>query len=81
MVIQRPTRPSKTNTKTDILFIIGDWNAKLGSQEIPGVTGKLGLEVQKEAVQRLTILIREPTGHSKHLLPTIQETTLLNEHH
>ena len=30
--------------KTDVLFIIGDWNAKVGSQEIPGVTGKFGLE-------------------------------------
>ena len=37
--------------KKDVLFIIGDWNAKVGSQEIPGVTGKFGLEVQK---QRLT---------------------------
>ena len=32
--------------KTDVLFIIGDWNAKVGSQEIPGVTGKFGLGVQ-----------------------------------
>ena len=38
----------------DVLFIIGDWNAKVGSQEIPGVTGKLGLGVQNEAGQRLT---------------------------
>ena len=37
----------------DVLFIIGDWNAKVGSQEIPGVTGKFGLEVQNEAGQRL----------------------------
>ena len=35
--------------KKDILFIIGDWNAKVGSQEIPGVTGKFGLEIQNEA--------------------------------
>ena len=42
--------------KTDVLFIIGDWNAKVGSQEIPGVTGKFGLGVQNEAGQRLTIL-------------------------
>ena len=40
--------------KKDVLFIIGDWNAKVGSQEIPGVTGKFGLEVQNEAGQRLT---------------------------
>ena len=39
--------------KKDIVFIIGDWNAKVGSQ-IPGVTGKFGLEVQNEAGQRLT---------------------------
>ena len=38
--------------KEDILFIIGDWNAKVGSQEIPGVTGKFGLGVQNEAGQR-----------------------------
>ena len=39
--------------KEDVLFIIRDWNAKLGSQEIPGVTGKFGLGVQNEAGQRL----------------------------
>ena len=39
--------------KKDILFVIGDWNAKVGSQEIPGVTGKFDLEVQNEARQRL----------------------------
>ena len=37
----------------DVLFILGDWNAKVGTQEIPGVTGKFGLEVQHEAGQRL----------------------------
>ena len=40
--------------KKDVLFTIGDWNAKVGSQEIPGVTGKFGLGVQNEAGQRLT---------------------------
>ena len=40
----------------DVLFIIGDWNAKLGSQELPGVTGKFGLGVQNKAGQRLTVL-------------------------
>ena len=39
--------------KKDILFIIGDWNAKVGSQETPGVTGKFGLGIQNEAGQRL----------------------------
>ena len=51
MVLRRPTRPSRT--KKDVLFIIGDWNAKVGSQEIPGVTGKFGLRVQNEVGQRL----------------------------
>ena len=36
-------------TSKDVLFIIGDWNAKVGSQEIAGVTGKFGLGVQNEA--------------------------------
>ena len=39
--------------KKDVLFIIGNWNAKIGSHEIPGVTGKFGLGVQNEAGQRL----------------------------
>ena len=39
--------------KTDTIFILGDWNAKVGSQEIPGVTGKFGLGVQKAAGQKL----------------------------
>ena len=47
--------------KKDVLFIIGDWNAKVGSQEIPGVTGKFGLGVQNEAEQRLTELCQENT--------------------
>ena len=42
--------------KNDVPFIIGDWNKKEGSQEIPGVTGKLGLGVQNEVGQRLTEL-------------------------
>ena len=62
--------------KKDILSIIGDWNAKVGSQEIPGITGKFGLGLQNEASQRLTVLPREPTGHSKHPLPKTQEKTL-----
>ena len=40
--------------KRDVLFITGDWNAKVGSQEIPKVTGKFGLGVQNEVGQRLT---------------------------
>ena len=45
--------------KKDVLFIIGDWNAKVGSQETPGVTGKFGLGVQKEAGQRLIEFCQE----------------------
>ena len=45
--------------KRDVLFIIGDWNAKVGSQETPGVTGKLGLEMQNEAGQRLIEFCQE----------------------
>ena len=45
--------------KKDVIFIIGDWNAKVESQEIPGVTGKFGLGVQNEAGQRLIELCQE----------------------
>ena len=54
MVLWWPTRPPRTNTKKDFFFIIGDWNAKGGSQETPGITGKFGLGTQNEAGQRLT---------------------------
>ena len=47
--------------KKDVLFIIGYWNAKVGSQEILGVTGKFGLGVQNEAGQRLTEFCQENT--------------------
>ena len=57
--------------KKDVFFIIGDWNAKVGSQETPRVTGKFGLGMRNEAGQRLIC-----TGHSKHPLPTTQEKTL-----
>ena len=62
--------------KKDVLFIIGNWNAKVGSQETPGVTGKFGLGIQNEAGQRLRVLPRKCTGHNKHPLPTTQEKTL-----
>ena len=55
----RPIRPSRTKTKKDVLFIIGDWSAKVGSQEIPGVTGKFGLGVKNEAGQRLKEFYQE----------------------
>ena len=60
--------------KKDVLFIIGDWNAKVGSQETPGVTGKFGLGMWNEAGQRVSP--RERTGHSKHPFPTTQEKAL-----
>ena len=47
--------------KKDALLIIGDWNAKVGSQDIPGVTGKFGLGEQNEAGQRLTEFCQENT--------------------
>ena len=47
--------------KKDVLFIIGDWNAKIGSQEIPGITGKFGLGLQNEAGKRLTEFCQENT--------------------
>ena len=47
--------------KNDVLFIVGDWNAKVGRQEIPGVIGKFSLGVQSEAGQRLTEFCQENT--------------------
>ena len=50
---------SELTLKNDVLFIIVDWNAKVGSQETPGVTSKFGLGVQNEAGQRLTEFCQE----------------------
>ena len=47
--------------KRNVLFIIGDWNTKVGSQEIPGITGKFGLGVQNKAGQRLIEFCQENT--------------------
>ena len=47
--------------KKDVLFILADWNVKVGSQEIPGITGKFGLRVQNEAGQRLIEFCQENT--------------------
>ena len=54
--------------KNDVLFILMDWNSKVGSQETSEVTGKFGFGVQNEAGQRLIVLPRERTGHSKYTL-------------
>ena len=62
--------------KKYVLFIIGDWNAKVGSQEIPGVTGKFGLGVQNEACQRLTEFCQENALVIANPLPTSQEKAL-----
>ena len=62
--------------KEDVLFIIGDWNAKVGSQETPGIKGKFGLGIRNEAGQTDRVLPREHTGHSKHPLPITQEKTV-----
>ena len=61
--------------KKNVLFIIADWNAKVGAQDIVGVTGKFGLGVQNEAGQRLTVL-PSYTDYSKHPLPTTQKRWL-----
>ena len=58
--------------KKDVLFIIGDWNAKVGSQEIPEITGKFGLGVQNEARQRLTEFCQEKS--------LVIENTLFQQH-
>ena len=66
----------KLTPQKDVLFIIGDWNAKVGSHETPGVTGKFGLGEQNEAGQRLTRFCQENTLVIANTLPTTQEKTL-----
>ena len=63
-------------TKKDVLSIIGDWNAKVESQEIPEVTCKFALEYKMNRAKANRVLPRECTGHSKHSLPTTREKTL-----
>ena len=58
--------------KKDVLVIIGDWNAKVGSQEIPVVTGKFDLGIQNETGQRLTEFCQENT--------LVIENTLCQQH-
>ena len=62
--------------KKDVLFIIGVWNAKVGSQEIPGVRGKFGLGVQNEAGQRLIEFCQENTLGIANTLFQKHEKTL-----
>ena len=61
MVLWRLQDLLQLTLKKDILFITGDWNAKVGSQEIPVVTGKFGLGAHNEAEQRLTEFCQENT--------------------
>ena len=63
----------KKKKSRTVCFIIGDWKAKVGSQETPGVKGKFGLGVQNEARQRLIAFCQE-TGHSKCRLPCDDST-------
>ena len=53
-------------SKKDVIFTVGDWDAKVGNQEIHRISGKFGLGVKNEAGQRLTVLTRELAGHGKH---------------
>ena len=62
--------------KKDVFFIIGDWNAKVGNQETPGVTGKFGLGMRNEAGQRLIEFCQENALVITNPLPTTQEKTL-----
>ena len=69
--------------KKDVLFNIRDWNAKVGSQETPGVTGKFGLGVQNEAGQRLIEFCQENAlefCQEKHPLPTTREDSTHGHH-
>ena len=60
----------------DVLFIIGDWNANVGSQETPGVTGKFGLGVRNEAGQKLIEFCQENALVIANPLPTTKEKIL-----
>ena len=60
-LLWRHTTPSRTKTKKDVLFIIEDWTAKVGIQEIPGITGKFGLGIHNESGQSLTEFCQENT--------------------
>ena len=64
-----------TPTK-DVFFIIGDWNAKVGSQEIPEVIGKFGLRVQNEAGEKVAEFANRTNGHSKHPIASTKEKSL-----
>ena len=70
--VERFYEDLQLSPKKDVLFITGHWNAKVGSQEIAGVTGKFGLGVQNEAGQRLTEFCQEN--------PLVIANTLFQQH-
>ena len=67
--------------KKDVLFIIGDWNAKVGSQETPGVTGKFGFGIRNEAGQRLIEFCQENTLVIANTLFQQHKRRLYTGHH
>ena len=68
-------------TKKDVLFFIEDWNAKVGSQDISGVTSKFGLGMQNEAGQRLTKFFQEDTQVIANILFQQQREVSTHGHH
>ena len=69
--------PLELTPKKHVIFIIGDWNEKVGSRKISGITGKFGLGVQNEERKKASrVLPREHTGHSKHPFQETQEKIL-----
>ena len=77
LILWRPTIPKGgKKKKKDSLFIIGDQNAKVGSQEISRIIGKFYLGVQNEMGKGLIVLSGEYASHRKHPFPTIQVVTL-----
>ena len=76
MVLLRLQDLLKLTPKRDVLFIMGDWNAKVGSQKTAGVTGKLGLGIRNEAGQKLIEFCQEGTLIIENTLFQQQEKTL-----
>ena len=75
---ENPQDLPELTPKKDVLFIIGDWNAKVGSQEIPGIIGKFGVGVQNETGHRLTDFCQENT---LVIANTFLYTVLYLKHH
>ena len=73
LVLWRPTRPARTNTKKDVLFIIGDWNAEVGSQVTPGDKRQVWPWSTKWSRAKANqVVSRENAGHIKHPFLTTQ---------